>query len=258
MAGVGEAQGAIGLAALFSTCVECFGYFRASQRMEKDCDILLVKLDIEKTRLLVWGKTVGLLDPSIHHRSSVLSNDETIDLLQRLLRNIESLLTDTDKLVKSYGLTKQTQVGWEIDFVSCSSMVLFRRAFKRFWLRNSSVMSKPNLLSKIKWGIYKKENFQNFINDLKDLIDGLYEIGSVPRDTLNETMTAEIESLSNLAQLRLIEAATEDSYRDWSSVAGSIIEASEMGTIDLRTVEDHLMDETPTSNAPEASPSKLS
>ena len=74
MTGVGETFGAIGLATIFSTCVECFGYFRAAQRMEKDCDILLVKIDIEKTRLLVWGQTVSLLNTSTHQQSSALNH----------------------------------------------------------------------------------------------------------------------------------------------------------------------------------------
>jgi hypothetical protein len=100
MAGVGEALGAIGLAALFSTCVECFGYFRGSQRMEKDCEIFMVKLDIEKSRLLVWGNSVGLLDITNQRRNPILENAATSDLLGRCLRNIESLLTDTDRLTK--------------------------------------------------------------------------------------------------------------------------------------------------------------
>jgi hypothetical protein len=257
MAGVGEALGAIGLGALFSTCIECFSYFRASQRMEKDCDILLVKLDIEKTRLLVWGTTVGLLDSPARRRNPILENAATVDLLHRCLRNIESLLTDTDRLTKVYGVAKHSSpVDREINFVSSNSMILFRTAWKRFWIRNPSVIPKPSLLSRTKWGIYKKETFQGFINDLKDLIDGLYEIAPVPRETLDHTVEADVESLTDLAQLRLFEAATEDSYRAWSAVASSVIEASEMGTIDRRNIEEQLMDETPSLRSSESDPSK--
>ena len=51
----------IGIASLFSSCVECFEYFKASQSLANDLKILLVKLDIEKTRLLIWGNAVGIL-----------------------------------------------------------------------------------------------------------------------------------------------------------------------------------------------------
>jgi hypothetical protein len=246
MAGVGEALGVIGLGTLFSTCVECFAYFKASQRMEKDCDILLVKLDIERNRLLVWGNMVGLLDTPNQRRSSGFENPATVDVLYRCLRSIESLLTDADRLRNVYGVAKHsTPVDREINFVSSNSMVLFRTAWKRFWIRNASVIPKPSLLSRTKWGIYKKEAFHGFINDLKDLIDGLYGIAPVPREALDQTVEAGVQSLTDLAQLRLFEAATEDSYRAWSVVASSVIEASEMGTTDRRNIEEQLMDETP-------------
>jgi len=40
---------------------KCFGYFKAVQRLTEDLNILLFKLDIEKTRLLIWGNAVGIL-----------------------------------------------------------------------------------------------------------------------------------------------------------------------------------------------------
>ena len=75
MAGVGGVLGAVGLAALFSTCVDCFGYFKASQNRERDYDILMVKLDVEKFRLLHWGSTVGLLDSTAITPSNPVLND---------------------------------------------------------------------------------------------------------------------------------------------------------------------------------------
>jgi hypothetical protein len=39
---------------------KCFGYFKAAQRLAEDLNILLVKLDIEKTRLLNWGNAAGI------------------------------------------------------------------------------------------------------------------------------------------------------------------------------------------------------
>ena len=244
MAGVGEALGVIGLVSLFSTCVECFGYFRASQRMERDCDILMVKLDIEKTRLLVWGTTIGLFNnDAVQSRNTVFDDPSTVTLLDRCLRNIESLLTDTEKLTKMYGVTTYSSpIDREITFVSSSSMTLFQTACRRFWGRHASTMSKPTLSSRTKWGIYKKETFQGFINDLKDLIDGLYQIAPVPREGVDSVIEADIGSLTNVDQLRLVEAATENSYRAWSAVASSTIETSEMGTTDRRNIEERLMD----------------
>jgi hypothetical protein len=45
----------IGIAALFSTCIKCFDNFKAAQSLEEDLEIILLKLDIEKARLLICG-----------------------------------------------------------------------------------------------------------------------------------------------------------------------------------------------------------
>lgn len=212
--------------------------------MEKDCDILLVKLDIEKTRLLVWGSSVGMLDALTELRHSSLESAASVELLHKCLKNIHSLLTDTNRLTRDYGVVQQSDADdRQVDFVSHNSMALFRTTWRRFMVRNASALPNHNLLSKTKWAIYKRETFQRLINDLKDLVDGLYEIAPVARETLDHTVHADIECLTSLDQLRLVEEATEDSYRDWSAVAGSIINSSEVDTLDRRNLEEQMMDD---------------
>lgn len=80
------------------------------------------------------------------------------------------------------------------------------------------------------------------MNDVKHFIDNLYELVPIDRETQESIIKADIESILDLSQLRLVEAATEDSYRVYSAAAASVIVASENGTIDRRTVEEHLRD----------------
>jgi hypothetical protein len=65
---------AVALASLFSTCIECFDYFKAGQTLEEDFELLLVKLDVEKTRLLIWGNAVGVLKPEVEGRVPELND----------------------------------------------------------------------------------------------------------------------------------------------------------------------------------------
>jgi hypothetical protein len=53
--------GAVALASLFSSCVECFDYIDAAHSFGLDYELLVTKLEVEKTRFLIWGDTVGLL-----------------------------------------------------------------------------------------------------------------------------------------------------------------------------------------------------
>jgi hypothetical protein len=43
----------VGLAGLFSACVDAFGYFKLAQHANEAIEVVLLKLDIEKTRLLI-------------------------------------------------------------------------------------------------------------------------------------------------------------------------------------------------------------
>lgn len=94
---VGLTIGVVALASLFSTCVECFDYFKAGQNLEEDFELLFVKLDIEKTRLLIWGNAVGVLEWEGEGQNPELNNPQKKELIERCLDSIKSLLSDTER-----------------------------------------------------------------------------------------------------------------------------------------------------------------
>ncbi|KAF2269537.1 hypothetical protein CC78DRAFT_612488 [Lojkania enalia] len=237
----------IGVASLFSSCVDAFTYFKTAQRADEDVEILLLKLDIERTRLLVWGNEIGMF--TVNQQHSKLHNKEIVTLLAQILGQIEKLLTDSETLRSSYGLrTQEPPLGKVVDLLSSKSLAIFRTSSSRFWTRHASrldtdrVTVRGGVVAKIKWAIYAKEKFQGLVNDVKHFVDKLYELVPVDRETQESIIKADIESILDLSQLRLVEAATEDSYKAYSEAAISAIEASEMGTIDRRTVEERLRD----------------
>src|ERR1700722_18996133 len=56
--------GIVGLAGLFSTCVDCFEYVQLGREFAKDYQTSELKLDILKTRMIRWGASVGVNDPA--------------------------------------------------------------------------------------------------------------------------------------------------------------------------------------------------
>lgn len=91
----------IRVAGLFSSCVDAFAYFKLAQRTSREVEVVLLKLDTEKTRLLIWGENVGIFSPS--HQDPRLLDERVVELIQRILSQIESLLTDSEKLGTLYG-----------------------------------------------------------------------------------------------------------------------------------------------------------
>jgi hypothetical protein len=55
--------GVMALANLFSNTVEAFGLIRASQRWEREEQLLLSRLGIQQARLLIWGDILGVSSP---------------------------------------------------------------------------------------------------------------------------------------------------------------------------------------------------
>jgi hypothetical protein len=55
--------GVMALANLFSNTVEAFGLIRASQRWEREEQLLLSRLGIQQARLLIWGDILGISSP---------------------------------------------------------------------------------------------------------------------------------------------------------------------------------------------------
>ena len=82
----------IGIAALFTTCIECFEYFKAAMTLRKDFDILLLKLELEQERLLIWGENIGIGNKDWSEKLTFNGDNKRQDLARRCLKAIKNLL----------------------------------------------------------------------------------------------------------------------------------------------------------------------
>ena len=185
--------GVVALASLFSTCIECFDYFRAVQVLEEDFELLLVKVDVEKTRLLIWGNAVSVLKPEGEGRVPELNNSQKTVLIGRCLERIKSLLSHTDKFQNLYGL--QSSADAEKDsrnhhILSINSMSVFWTSYRRFWARFAGDQSRSTLAMRTRWAIHDKAKFEGLIYHLKDLIDGLNQVVLVKRETQDQIISS--------------------------------------------------------------------
>jgi hypothetical protein len=242
---IGLSASAIALASLFSTCVECFEYFKAGQSFEPDLETVLAKLDLEKTRLLIWGNHIGILTATVEGRHAALQNEQILASLLTCLKQIETLMCSTEQLGLQYGMraaSPKETTRPAISLLSKNSMGIFRASCVRLLAQIASKSDRPGLATRTKWAIHDKSKFQGLINDLKHFIDGLNLILPVDRLIQERIVMADIESIVDLSRLRLVQEASEDSYPTWSSKASEVIEASETGTMDRRKLEERIRD----------------
>ena len=248
---------AIGAAAslitLFTTCIQCFEYFQAARSFHESYDLLLVKLDVEKTKLLAWGDAMGILDPN---NEDGVSKIRDIPIIERLLEKIKGLLDNANDLREKYGAKLEswegsTQLRVEDNLRQGTALTLERirgvkivSRYSRFWKKFEG-FSRPAPLVKFVWAIQDESRFETLIDELRGLVDGLnalsWIIPSVKVDEQYQKMREDIESipsLPNLSNLMLVEAACSGRYSSWSEAVSQKIDASELGTRGRRDIEE--------------------
>lgn len=139
--------GAVALASLFSTCLECFNYFKAAQSFSSDLKILINKLDCQKERLLTWGELVGISKTTEEGRNAELDTPKG-DLIKRCLNSITSLCSDAKTLQKKYGVQHITGHSFPVDRnnrLSANHIALFRKAFQR--ISQTDTRRQPSVLA---------------------------------------------------------------------------------------------------------------
>ncbi|KAK0516272.1 hypothetical protein JMJ35_000875 [Cladonia borealis] len=241
----------VGVATLFSTCVECFKYFKAGQAQHTDYELLELEFDLIKSRMLIWGNAIGIGNVVEGAGTTEDDTSEPMSLLARSLNAIKSLLEDYKTLQDKYGLREvpETTRSTEVvrDLPSFQPLNLFRtsRLYIRLRGRRPNATS-TNLASRTVWAIIDKEKFEGLVAHLKTLVDGLERVYPIPVAARDQTFQSSVATIE-LSKLRIVDTACEAVYPelDWASIARTVKDASDLGTIDHRNVAEWRTDTSP-------------
>jgi len=96
----------IGVVTAWETCVRVFEIIDSGKKYGMDYEVLRVKLEVERIRLLVWGEAVGLSEvergkPSPDAR---LNREDVRTVVLRLLGCIQHVFEHSERLQDRYGL----------------------------------------------------------------------------------------------------------------------------------------------------------
>jgi hypothetical protein len=174
--------GVVGLGALYSTCVECFGVFHKIRAFDRDYDFLASKLWTEQALLMRWGQRMGLLTGRMRDIDPQLHDPFTKDAVAGVLYCIEVLLTDTKKFQTTYGLVPNQRSGTVADAVSSNNKKVRHYSHSQVWLSDSIVPERKqvNLVRKFHWSILDREKFRDLIDELRELVQRLEELAPAP------------------------------------------------------------------------------
>lgn len=252
------ALGIISLAGLFSTCIDAFTFIRAGRSLERDLDVLLVKLDIEKARLLSWGNVVGIARGINDGRDTVLEDRATEEKIRSVLSAIKLRLTDSEMLRVRYALQEVPEPQRDpaprrFDLVSRTGLSIFRGSYNRLHNRLAADRPQASLGKRVTWAINDRDKFTDLVKDLRALVDGLvWLMPPAIVSAAGRLMEDGVASL-RLSSLRLVDNAVRDEER-YQALSDVVSEAIQATATDLGTVDRWLDDQDTTDEThPEAS-----
>ena len=221
----GLALSAISVAALFTTCIDCFDIVIKAREFRHDYQILCADLGLQRLRFCLWGESVGLASRDAAMRSVPnpgLDHPTIHGPVARALQAIQLLLQKTDDAREHFDEGVSRPRGLRV----------LRGPFERF-RREQRESSRPSLGAATRWAVHSRETFKEKIDRLKSLIDGLESVTESlgVLEAQRSRMREEIDSIDDVEDLRLIEEASIRSQPEISDAASRRILLIENGSI---------------------------
>ncbi|KAK6540704.1 hypothetical protein TWF694_008096 [Orbilia ellipsospora] len=203
----GIVSGALSVAAIFTTCVDCFNYVQLGRRFGKDYQTSLLTLNVVQLRLSRWGEAINIYnDPQLGNPNAT---KKEVQAAKDVLLQILLLFADTEKLSKKFKLeaTRSEDLSvysaTDIDPVVMSLANKMRDlAFRR--------QKDASLLKVTRWALYNRQKFRELISDITTLVDGLEELFPPPAQQVERLAKQEFSEVDCKEQeLSLLENASE-------------------------------------------------
>ncbi|TAQ84471.1 hypothetical protein B7494_g7218 [Chlorociboria aeruginascens] len=199
----GIVSGAIGIASVFTACVDCFEYVQFGRHFGRDFQTSQLALDCARLRLTRWGESVDIYhDPNLGqpHTSA-----KEIQLAENLLLQILALFADTESISQKYqakakaGEDLTAYVPGDMD----PKLVALDNKMKSFAIQRQK---KAPFLKLTSWALYHKSTLENL---LEKIVSFLYEIEKLFPAPRAQTALAQQEAaaMGDQQSLKLIEDA---------------------------------------------------
>lgn len=201
----GAVTGAIGVAALFNNCIDCFDYVQIARHFGQDFSRYQLRLDVAKCRLARWGATANINnDPRL---VSDVFADQTAELAQDILKEIIARFETARKISRRYETRleeESREVCTERDLNSVSQVL-----HNRFRALTTGRQNQIGLLKKTAWALYDKEHMGRMIADIITSIKDLEDFFPATPQAVHQLVEIEVEEIHDERELELIQEAAE-------------------------------------------------
>ena len=197
----GIVAGAVGVAAAFTACVDCFEYVQFGRHFGRDYQTDLLALNCSRLRLSRWGQAVDILnDPNMGMPDAT---SEQIQTVKNALYQILVVFADSAKI------SQQHTTGEDLSVLSSDSMdstfLALNNKMRELAIKRQK---RSNILKTTQWALYRKSEFKNLIEGISTLIDDIEKIFPAPQAQVT-LVKQEATELHERGDLKLVQSAAE-------------------------------------------------
>jgi hypothetical protein len=185
---------------LFRFVLDTLGRIQLARNFEDDYDACQLKLDILQLRLSRWREVVDLSsddEPKVNNDGKTQARS-----IKEVLGEIQDCLNRSKRKSKGDkdGLTKENQEALEPESTLPSDIKSIRRRLMQCIRKRQSQAS--NAIEGLKWVFYKKEAFDQFIENMTTLLDELEKVA--PGDDHEQLYKLSEEECSDITKMNLL------------------------------------------------------
>ena len=207
----GLALGAVSLAGLFTTCVECLDYIDIAQNHGRDYELSMTKLLLLKAKLNTWGRSLQVTDEG--QENTVLRDHwkEERENVGRCLVGIKTIFEEADKMESRYGLRPLPADPGTMSLSqrqASNAFIQIDAVFRSKLVRRQEGVS---IFQKTRWAIRDKKRFDLMIAELAFLIDGLADLSERLQalELQQKLLRVEVQAITDPDSIRLMEQASD-------------------------------------------------
>jgi hypothetical protein len=197
----GIVSGAIGIAAAFSACVDCFEYIQTGRHFGRDFQTDLLSLSCARLRLTRWGESVDIYnDPKLGKANASASETQ---LAKDALVQIVGLFAKTEEISKKYKSAAKS--GDHLSTFSSTEMDPTHQALQKKMKELAIKRQKGTSFLKLTtWAIYRKAELRHLIEDITLIIENIERLFPSPQTQI-ALAQQEVNELGNKESLKLVE-----------------------------------------------------
>lgn len=196
----GILSGAVGIAAAFTTCVDCFKYVQLGRHFGTDFQTGLITLSLLRLRLTRWGEAVNVYeDPQLGDPNA---SQDALSTAKNTLFQILVLFADSETTAKKFRFNSRSA---DLSVYSTADL-----SFEVLSLDNKMAdiakkrQKKKGLFKLSSWALYHGEQFTKLTDNIAKLLDQLEKLFPAA-DTQRRLLDEEMKDLKGQQQFQNLE-----------------------------------------------------